>query len=168
MLNTCIVIVFLDFLSAFFNSLSFHCSIPVPYLNSAIAHIFIAVVLFFPFSFHFRISRSIRLIYSFIAFVFSFHPLWPYPILLYLNMCILNFQPPSLLLFLLLLLSWDSLQLSILAGHTTSSYLSSLPQLIDRKDLLRICAVPNKADNRVYLGSPVTSQSFSRIFRGPL
>ena len=65
-----IVIVFLDFLSTFFNSLYFHCSIPVPYLNSVTAHVFIAVVLFFPFSFHFRINRSLRLIYSFIVFFF--------------------------------------------------------------------------------------------------
>ena len=70
-----IVIVFLDFLFTFFNSLSFYCSIPVPYLNSATVHVFIAVVLFFPFSFRFRINRSLRLIYSFIVFVFSFHPL---------------------------------------------------------------------------------------------
>ena len=67
-----IVIFCLDFLSTFFNLLSFHCSIPVPYLNSTTAHVFIAVVLFFPFSFHFRINRSLRFIYSFTVFFFFF------------------------------------------------------------------------------------------------
>ena len=80
----------LDFLSTFFNSLPFHCSIPVPYLNRTTVYVFIAVVLFFPLSFHFRINRSLRFIYSFIVFFFfSFHPLWSYPTHLYSNMCIL-------------------------------------------------------------------------------
>ena len=62
----------LDFLSTFFNSLPFHCSIPVPYLNRTTVYVFIAVVLFFPLSFHFRINRSLRFIYSFIVFFFFF------------------------------------------------------------------------------------------------
>ena len=66
-----IVISFLDFLSTSFSSLSFHCSIPAPYLNKATAHTFIVATLFFPFIFDFRCHRSLHL-YSFT--VFSFIP----------------------------------------------------------------------------------------------
>ena len=52
-----IVLVFLVFLSPSFNSLSFHCSIPAPYLNTDSIHAFIVVMLFFPFSFDFRTNR---------------------------------------------------------------------------------------------------------------
>ena len=66
-----IVIVFLDFLSTFFNSISFHFCIPASYSCSvATAHAFITAFLFFSFDVHFRINRSPRL-YSFIVF-FSF------------------------------------------------------------------------------------------------
>ena len=54
-----VVIVFLDLLSTSFNSLSFHCSIPASYLNTATTHAFIAVILFFPFSFDFRTNQSL-------------------------------------------------------------------------------------------------------------
>ena len=47
-----IVIVFLDFLPTYFNSLSFYSSIPAPYLNTTTAHAFIAVNLFFLCSFY--------------------------------------------------------------------------------------------------------------------
>ena len=67
-----IVIVFLDFLSTFFNSISFHFCIPVSYSCSvATAHAFTTAFLFFSFSFHFRINQTPRL-YSFIV-CFFFH-----------------------------------------------------------------------------------------------
>ena len=67
-----IVIVFLDLLSTFFNSLSFHCRIPAPCLNVATAYVFIAVILFFPFCFDFRINRSLRLYFFIIVSFISF------------------------------------------------------------------------------------------------
>ena len=56
-------------MSTSFSSLSFHCNIPASYLNTATAHAFIAVILFFPFSFDFRTNQSLHL-YSFIVFSF--------------------------------------------------------------------------------------------------
>ena len=88
-----IVIVFLHFLSIHFNSLSFHCRTPAPYLNTATAHALLLLFCFFPFNFYFRTSRSLRL-YSFIVFL-SFCSLCTYPIQLGPNMCI-PFRPPSL------------------------------------------------------------------------
>ena len=88
-------IVFLDFLSKSFNSLSFLCSIPAPNLNTSAVHVFIAVILFFLFSFDFRTSRSLHLT-SLIIFLSS-HFLWYYPIQLFPNICILPFRPPLLL-----------------------------------------------------------------------
>ena len=64
-----IVIVFLDFLSTSFNSLSFHCSIPAPHLNTATTHAFIAVTLFFQFSFDFRKPSFIFLYCFFFHFI---------------------------------------------------------------------------------------------------
>ena len=66
-----IIIAFLDFLSTSFSSLSFHCSIPTPYLNTVLAYEFIAVDLFSSFSFDFRTNRILGF-YSFIIFVFHF------------------------------------------------------------------------------------------------
>ena len=90
-----IVIVFLDFLSTFVNSLFFHCRIPAPYLIQ-------------PFPMHLLLlscfSDLVLILgpiegFSFIPLLFfiSFHPLWSYPIQLCPNMCILPFRSPSLL-----------------------------------------------------------------------
>ena len=62
---------FHDFFFASFNSLSFHCSIPAPYLNTATVYAFIAVISFFPFSFDFRTKRNLYL-YYFIVSSFQF------------------------------------------------------------------------------------------------
>ena len=62
-----IAIVFLDFLSTSFNSLSFQCNIPASYLNIATAHAFIDVILFPTFSFDFGTNQNLHL-YSFIVF----------------------------------------------------------------------------------------------------
>ena len=84
-----------------FNSLSFHCSIPAPCPNTATAHAFIAVILFFPFSFDFRINRSLGL-YSSIFFFFHFI-LFHLIQFNYAQMCILPFRTPSLLHYLVAL-----------------------------------------------------------------
>ena len=64
-----IVVVFLFFLSISFNSLSFHCSAPAPYLNTTTAYSFIVDFLLFLFDFDFSTNQSLRL-YSFIVFSF--------------------------------------------------------------------------------------------------
>ena len=66
-----IVVVFFFFLSTFFNSLYFHCSILAPYLNTTTAHSFIAVFLLFPFNFDYSTNQSLRL-YFFYRFFFHF------------------------------------------------------------------------------------------------
>ena len=62
---------FHDFFFTSFNSLSFRCSIPAPYLNTATVYAFITVISFFPFSFDFRTKRSLYL-YYFIVSSFQF------------------------------------------------------------------------------------------------
>ena len=51
--------------------MSFHFSIPAPYLNTDTAHALIAFILFLPFSFDFRTNGSLCLC-SFIVFHFNF------------------------------------------------------------------------------------------------
>ena len=71
-----IFIVFLGFLFTSFNSLSFHCIIPPPYLNTAIAHAFIAATLFF--SHLVLILGSIKAFaYTLLLFSLSFYFLFP-------------------------------------------------------------------------------------------
>ena len=64
-----IIIVFLDILSKSFSSLAFHWIFPAPYLNIAIAHMFITVTLFLTFHLDFQINLCLCL-HSLVIFFF--------------------------------------------------------------------------------------------------
>ena len=119
-----IVFVFIHFLSISFSSLSFHCSIPVPYLNTDTVHAFIAVILFFPFSFDFRTNRSLRLYF----FSFFFH---------FILFDLIQFFDLLHYFTILELYSFTSNYFSSLHGKNSTFFRSKLHPNVSTKDMNR-------------------------------